>query len=118
MFCCRGLVAAMKRILIVFFIILDLTIMCAIAYGDQVTLVWEPRGQAPEGYRIYMRTFGRYDFDHPVWPTDGKDHTETTCTITNLNPGVTYHFVARAYAGNEQSENSNEVTYTAKGNAP
>lgn len=85
----------------------------------QTTLTWDANATAVQGYRIYQRTAGQsYDYNRPVWPTDGANHTETTCTISNLTDGVTYYFVARAYLGDEQSGDSNEVSYHAGQTAP
>ena len=59
-----------------------------------------------------MRADGQlYDYSKPVWPTDGKNHFETNCTIDALISGVRYHFVARAYKGTAESGDSNEVSY-------
>ncbi|MGD8845304.1 MAG: fibronectin type III domain-containing protein [Desulfobacteraceae bacterium] len=83
------------------------------AMSAQVTLSWDPNEPAPQGYNLLQRTEGgTYDYANPVWPTDGCHHTETTCTIANLTPGVTYYFVVRAYNGSDQSSDSNEIPYT------
>lgn len=43
----------------------------------------------------------------------------TSCTLTNLTPGVTYYFVATAYAADgQESLPSNEVSYTVPSNDP
>ncbi len=109
----------MKRIIIIVLFIINLTIAAVIANGDQVNLAWYPNGLSPSGYRIFMRMAGgHYDYTHWVWPKDSKYHIETECTITDLKPGTTYYFVARSYVGDDQSADSNEVTYTAKGSVP
>jgi len=84
------------------------------ALAAQVTLAWDANQPAPEGYRVFQRQQGAaYDYANPVWPTDGSHHTETTCTIANLTEGGTYFFVVRAYVGNDQSGDSNEVSFQA-----
>jgi hypothetical protein len=85
----------------------------------QVTMAWDANNPAPEGYRVFQRIAGQaYDYAHPVWPTDGNNHTETTCTITNLTADVAYYFVVRAYVGSDQSGDSNEISYQANQPAP
>ncbi|MGD9216795.1 MAG: fibronectin type III domain-containing protein, partial [Desulfobacteraceae bacterium] len=83
------------------------------AAAAQVTLAWDANDPTPDGYQVLQRIEGeQYDYANPVWPTDGNDHTETTCTITNLIPGAIYYFVVRAYADNDESGDSNEISYT------
>ncbi|MEJ2155870.1 MAG: PKD domain-containing protein [Desulfobacteraceae bacterium] len=61
---------------------------------------------------MYQRTPGsNYNYNNPVWPTDGQAHTQTGCTITGLTEGATYNFVVRAHVGSTFSGDSNEVTY-------
>jgi hypothetical protein len=74
---------------------------------------WDANNPEPDGYQVLQRMEGEeYDYANPVWPADGKNHTETTYAITNLTPGATYYFVVRAYIGSNQSDNSNEISYT------
>ena len=102
-----------RKFLIIVLITCDLLMLVVIAHGGQVQLQWDPNpAQAVDGYRIYMRADGQlYDYSKPVWPTDGKNHFETNCTIDALISGVRYHFVARAYKGTAESGDSNEVSY-------
>lgn len=79
-----------------------------------VTLEWDPSPDAwVSGYAIHYGTSGgNYTVRVDVGNT-------TTCTITNLNPGVTYFFVATAYtADGLESLPSNEVSYTVPGGNP
>ena len=77
--------------------------------ADQVTLQWDANNPAPEGYRIYQRLAGQsYDYDQVAWTG-----TTTSCTISNLSNGVTYYFVVRAYEGDVESSDSNEVVYSS-----
>ena len=78
-----------------------------------VTLSWDANSEDDlEGYRIFMRADGHsYDYNTPAW-----DGAQTACTISDLDDGVTYHFVARAYnASAMESEDSEEVTRYAHG---
>ena len=79
---------------------------CSTLYASQVTLAWDPSESSPEGYNLYMRVEGQtYDYTSPVW-----SGASTTCTIDQLEDN-TYYFVARSYAENDESIDSNEVEY-------
>jgi len=80
----------------------------------EVTLNWDCNDPSPEGYRIYQRTEGNpYDYSQPVW-TGAK----STTTVYNLDYDTPYYFVARAYAGADESADSNEVSFFAPGASP
>ncbi len=84
----------------------------AFVQAAQVTLVWDPNEPTPEGYMVFQRVEGEaYDYESPVWPQAGDNPELTTCAIDNLVDDTNYYFVVRAYAGDEQSGNSNEVTF-------
>ena len=71
-------------------------------YAGQLTLEWDDTNTAEEGYRLYMRAEGQsYDYTSPICEVEG-----TTCTI-DLEPN-TYYFVGRAFAGDEESDISEE----------
>lgn len=73
-----------------------------------VSLRWDPNNPAPEGYRVFAREAGdSYDYAHPIW-----ENSLTTCTLTGLTEGVTYYFVVRAFEGDLESVDSEEVSYT------
>jgi hypothetical protein len=95
----------------ILFIIFFLSIS-VMAQAAQVTLAWDPNSPAPEGYRIYQRLGGEgYDYTAPVWPKSGDDPTQTSCTISGLDDDASYFFVVRAFVGNDESGDSNEVNY-------
>ena len=78
------------------------------AYSANVTLQWDANQPAPEGYRVFTRQEGQnYDYNHPIW-----EDNATTCTLIGLVDGVTYYFVVRAYDGELESADSQEVSYT------
>ncbi|MBR9985933.1 MAG: hypothetical protein KFF68_08490 [Desulfosarcina sp.] len=79
-----------------------------VAHSADVTLRWDANVPAPEGYRVFARAgTDSYRYDHPIW-----ENNLTTCTLTGLSEGVTYHFVVRAYDGALESADSEEVSYT------
>jgi len=89
-----------------------LLLLPALSFAAQVTLQWDQNDPTPDGYCVYQRTSGgTYDYNNPTWPTDGQNHTETSCTITGLTEGQTYYFVVRAHVGGVFSGDSNEATY-------
>ncbi|WP_372682959.1 choice-of-anchor U domain-containing protein [Desulfosarcina sp.] len=78
------------------------------AHSANVTLRWDANVPAPEGYRVFFREGTQsYNYDRPIW-----ENNLTTCTLSGLNEGVTYHFVVRAYKGSLESADSEEVSYT------
>ncbi len=80
----------------------------------QATLAWDPTDPAPDGYRLYQRQEGQeYDYTQPCW-----SGTETTATIYNLEWDTTYHFVVRAFVGDVESADSNEVVFSATSPTP
>ena len=96
-----------------------MTIFPAVAPASQVTLTWSDRNKSVDGYRVYKRTEGQtFNYAKPAWPTDGRNHPQTSCTLSNLADGTNYYFVVRAYADDNQSGNSNEVTYMAPAPSP
>ena len=71
-----------------------------------VSISWEAIDPTPEGYRIYHRMEGQsYDFDAPAW-----SGTETTAIISDLDYDIAHYFVIRAFEGELESEDSEEVS--------
>lgn len=82
------------------------------AYAVDITLAWDANEPQPDGYNLYIRAEGEaYDYDLPAWTG-----METTATLNDLTEGTTYYFVVRAYLGNEESSNSNEILFTTSNN--
>ena len=78
------------------------------AHSANVSLRWDANVPAPEGYRVFYRQGAQsYNYHNPL-----KQIALTTCTLTGLNEGVTYYFVVRAYDGELESADSEEVSYT------
>ena len=84
------------------------------AHAVQVTLAWDPPATGSvDGYRVFSRLTGQgYNYSQPAW-----DGTATTCPLT-LPDGQTYYFVARAYNGSGESDDSNEATYQPATSTP
>ena len=62
------------------------------ADSADVTLAWDgvsQSGVTVTGYRVY------YGTQNGSYPTKGCQVTNTSCTVTELEDGQTYHFVAR-----------------------
>ncbi|WP_319521194.1 choice-of-anchor U domain-containing protein [uncultured Desulfosarcina sp.] len=73
-----------------------------------VTLAWDANDPTPEGYRVFAReNSASYNYTTPIKQTAG-----TGCTLIGLTEGITYCFVVRAYDGDLESADSEEVCYT------
>jgi hypothetical protein len=82
------------------------------AYSANVTLSWDANVPAPEGYRVFAREgSGSYDYNNPL-RTVLTTANITECTLIGLTEGTTYHFVVRAFDGDLESADSEEVSYT------
>ena len=79
-----------------------------LAYCSDVSLAWDPNDPEPEGYRVFVRQEGHsFNYENPAWEGD-----LTTCIVPDLVEGITYYFVVRAFEGNLESADSNEVSCT------
>ena len=77
------------------------------AAAASVSLAWNPVQPAPDGYRLFVRqTNQAYDYGRPTWEGTGSN-----ATINNLQDQTEYYIVVRAFDGNLESGNSNEVRY-------
>lgn len=95
----------MKKLII--FIIL-ITLIPINLFAASVMLKWDANDPTPEGYKAYVREAGTaYDYFNPAWIG-----VVTACTIDNLIAGTTYYFVVRAFEGDLESADSEEVSWT------
>ena len=113
--------------ILLFVLGLILAVMVYRANGEQIRLQWDPV-DGVDGYLLYQAIRAQnpdtgqqehtFDFSSPITNEqfrDGKIPQDVTQLSVEL-PGVEgadtkYMFVARAFRGDEQSENSNEVSY-------
>jgi len=79
------------------------------ADSADVTLAWDgvsQTGVTVNGYRVY------YSTDSSSGLTKGCEVASTSCKVSGLDDGKTYHFVATAYNSYGESEPSDPVSYT------
>lgn len=116
-----------RQFLTVFVVIMALTILAVvalpfIAQAGTVSVQWDhnatfdpaqPDYEAPatpgsKGYKVFMRTYndGVYDYEAPIWT--GEENKALNLTIPDNR---VLAFVVRAYIGDLQSADSDEVTY-------
>jgi len=79
------------------------------AYSADVALAWDgvsQSGVSVTGYRVY------YSTDSSSNLTKGCQVSSTSCTVSDLADGETYHFFATAYNSYGESEPSDPVSYT------
>src|SRR5215831_8822276 len=63
----------------------------AIRGGENVTVGWSPSPSIVVGYAVYYGTM------RGVYSNRVDAGTNMTCTISNLEEGITYYFAATAY---------------------
>lgn len=97
-----------QKYLQAFIIVLIIGIPLLSIAETEVTLAWDFNNPAPDGYRVYGHEEGE-DYDDFWWQ---GDHTFNSCTIDGLDENKTYYFVVRAFDGNDESGDSNEVRYS------
>jgi hypothetical protein len=106
-FCMSDRVVIMLLAFVLSFLF-TLTSLLSPSLAASVSLAWDPNDQIPEGYCVYQRKAGKsYNYNQPCWTG-----STTNATVSNLSSDTTYYFVVRAYEGELQSANSEEVTYT------
>jgi hypothetical protein len=95
----------MKKLLVLLMVLLFATLGIA----DQLTFVWDPNDPAPEGYRLFQRLEGE-EYSNHFW--QGQETTATTDVNGVAGQKTDYYFVVRAYEGDTESLDSNEVKHT------
>lgn len=74
-----------------------------------LNLEWIESDSDATSYRLFQRTDGE-SYNYSNWIYSGSD---TSFEVENLQDGVTYFFVVRAYNANAESSDSNEIEYTS-----
>jgi hypothetical protein len=82
-------------------------VLCFGVNAAEVTLRWDANDPAPEGYRLFVHSGSGFDYGSPAW-----EGTSTQATLSDLSEDIEYHFVCRAFDGDIESGDSNEVIYT------
>lgn len=84
-----------------------------IGYADQnVTFQWDQNSETIDGYRLFKRDQeGQYDYNSPAW-----EGSVNTATLTLQNGS--FAFVVRAFLGNNESGDSNEVLFSIEDSPP
>lgn len=94
----------MKKLLLIGLMIL----LATSVFAADVTLRWDPNDPTPEGYRVFMKgESDPYDYATPAW-----QGPQTQTTLEGLVEGEAKAFVVRAYDGEMESADSDEVQYT------
>ena len=77
------------------------------ALAAEVSLAWDNNSSSVDGYRVFARQSNQsYNYSRPVW--EGRS---SSCTLIGLEENTEYYFVVRAFAGNIESADSNQVHY-------
>jgi hypothetical protein len=130
----------MKRIFV--FLLAAIIGLAGVGLADEIRLTWDPNEPAPEGYRVFRRSDGAaYDYSQPFWqgpevmtpmldlgsPAVPKPLSVTFEAITWDKAAKTIFvdwnqpkseatqvdfFVVRAYEGDLESADSEEVSWT------
>jgi hypothetical protein len=70
------------------------------------TIAWDSNSDSPDGYRVYWRLAGNdYDYSSPIW-----EGSATNATLSGMPEGNISYYVVRAYKGEIESKDSNEVS--------
>ncbi|GKT07881.1 Ig-like domain-containing protein [Desulforhabdus sp. TSK] len=99
---------------LVFCLIIAECFLSQAVLAAEVTLAWDrnPEPQVTE-YWVFYGLSSRYDPSSDVYPLSVNAKNETQCTISNLEPGKTYYFAAKAFdAAGNSSEYSAELVVT------
>jgi len=74
------------------------------AFAGGINLAWDYPYDQPDGFRLYARQSGG-EYDEPILEIAG----DTLTGFVTVPTAGQWYFVCRAYIGNQESANSNEV---------
>ena len=102
--CVSGILTLMVfSVLILSFLILT----PSLSLSAELKMKWDANKPTPQGYRLFQRTQGQaYNYTMPVWTGSA-----TTATIGKLEDSTQYYFVVRAFKGDAESADSNEIAF-------
>lgn len=107
----------MKKLIFVLLAITLLAPLTANAYDYKITFAWDANDPTPDGYRVFSRDDGvAYDHSSPNW--EGTINQATIDYVCQEGQVCVTHHVVRAYVGDMESQDSNEVSYTFNGVKP
>ena len=109
----------MKKLFLFLFILL----IPAIAFSETIQLEWDYTADDQtniDGFRLYMRRLytEEYDYTNPVATIPPEYRNYQIDAEAGEDTNRTYSFVIRAYKGDEESTDSNEVNYLVVGIKP
>lgn len=98
----------------IIFLVILMTFISIVCFAATIGLRWDANDPEPEGYRIFTRVDGQsYDYDNPTvckdLETGDIPSSMTSVSIDTLSYDVHYYFVVRAFEGDLESADSNEV---------
>ncbi|HNP97153.1 MAG TPA: fibronectin type III domain-containing protein, partial [Cyclobacteriaceae bacterium] len=97
-------------------------IPCAPVFSANVSVTWDKNSESDlAGYKIYKRTLPSQDFGQPIFSGMPSNPSSPATTISGLNGGTTYGFIATAFdtAGNESAPSTEkQITLTTTSPPP
>lgn len=108
----------MKKLIFLFLILFP-----TIAFSETIQLEWDYPAEDEskiDGFKLFMRRLytEEYDYTNPVATIPAVDRNYQIEVSPGEGANRTYSFVIRAYKGDEQSTDSNQVEYLVVGIAP
>ena len=103
----------LKTLIGIFLFILFFTFyfgMCVDVHAAEIKVAWDANDPVPEGYKVFIRQPpAAYDYSTPAWQGSG--------TLTDpiaVENNVPIAIVVRAFDGELQSPDSDEIQYTPR----
>ena len=98
----------MKSIMITIWFVILILAFSGVTQAAEIGLAWDHNDPLPDGYRIYQRCGDETAFDYtiPMWTG-----TENNTGMFEVEDGLKCFYVVRAYVGEVESADSNEVSF-------
>lgn len=94
--------------------LLVLVVLPLVVSAAPLRLEWMGNNPSASSFRLFQRNAGE-PYNYSNWIYSGPD---TSFTVDNLQEGLTYYFVVRAYSAGAESVDSMEIKYTADATEP